>query len=143
MVKLVPLSIDHIAALKQMDGLFQNFDMQVNAPALLYAGAGFTLLEDDQVVTCGGVIPRWRGVGELWIAVGAAMKNRPLTLVRQTHKVIAMLEVECGFNRLQLHIESDNPGLTRWAEALGFTFEGRMIKYGIDGKDHDLFARTH
>lgn len=104
-------------------------------------GKTLSMIEDGEVLGCGGVIPRWKGCGEVWIAVTEKLRNRPVLLVRSTKRVIQMLH-EAGFHRLDMHIAKDDAGLCRWAISLGFTFEGIMLMYGLDRKDHNLYSLT-
>jgi hypothetical protein len=141
MIKIAPITMDDLHSMKKMSGLFAHIDIEYTGHALISVGAGFSMIEDGQCIGCGGVIPRWSGVGEVWIAVSENLRRRPLLLVKETLRVMDMLNTRSGFHRLQLHIPSTDTGLKRWAESLGFTFEGRMLQYGPDKRDHDLYAR--
>ena len=141
MIKMVPVSMEHLQEMRKMSGLFTHVDLDQVGHALIKVGAGFAMIEDGHCIGCGGVIPRWSGVGEVWIAVSENLKRRPLLLVKQTLRCVNMLNERGGFHRIQLHIPSTDTGLKRWAESLGFTFEGRMLQYGPDKRDHDLYAR--
>lgn len=141
MYKIVPTTIEHFLQLKRQN-VFDTIDIQETGSAILSVGVSFTILNADGIpLGCGGVIPRWAGVGEVWIAISEELKKHPLVLVRETLRCIDAIVRYGGFRRLQLTIRSENELLKKWAASLGFTSEGRMLRYGIDGSDHDLFAR--
>jgi hypothetical protein len=109
---------------------------------VLVVGAGFAMVDGETVLGCGGVIPRWTGCGEVWISISEELAARPLLLVRHTRKMIKLIRATAHFNRLDMHVPSGNVRLTHWAKSLGFTFEGTMLRYGMNGEDHDLYAIT-
>ncbi len=143
MIKVVPTTVEHLDTLHQLEGLFQNMDLDIIGNALVKVGVSFTMIDGGNVLGCGGVIPKWNGVGELWIAISGKLRERPLLLVKHTLIVMGMIQSRGGFHRLQLHICEDDHRLVRWAEALGFTFEGIMRQYGADKKNHRLYARIY
>lgn len=141
MIKIVPITMEHLHHMRRMEGLFQHLDVDAVGAALIQVGVGFTMMRDDTPIGCGGIIPRWNGVGEVWIAVSEELKQRPILLVKETLRCIHLFHQRGGFHRIQLHIRTEDAGLQRWAESLGFTFEGIMRQYGPDKSDHKLYAR--
>jgi hypothetical protein len=141
MTSVVKMTYGHLEQIKSAKGLFQDIDLQTVGPALLSVGVSFAMMSDGATIGCGGVVPRWRGVGEVWIAVADELRARPLLLVRETLRCINMIHKHGGFHRLQMNIQAQDTGLQRWAESLGFTFEGVMKQYGADKLDHHLYAR--
>lgn len=141
MIKIVPSTLQHLHEMKKCEGLFLHIDLNEIGHALITAGVCFSMVEDNRVIGCGGLIPKWKGVGEVWIAVSSELKDRPLLLVKETLRCLHMFNTRGGYHRIQMHIRSEDTGLHRWAESLGFTFEGKMRQYGPDRLDHDLYAR--
>lgn len=62
------------------------------------------------------------------------------------HKAVkSMVDSRMGMNgvcRMQMSVRADYEMGQKWARALGFLPEGRMVKYGPDGSDYYLFARV-
>lgn len=138
MLRIVPLTLEHMHRLPP-----EQVVAEADARALLRVGVGYALVRDeDKVLGYGGVIRKWTGVGELWIVTSEELRNRPLLLVRHVKRIINMIKVHGHFHRLEMHVVSCDKTLRRWAESLGFTFEGKMSKYGPDAQDHDLYSIT-
>lgn len=93
-----------------------------------------------ELMAIGGVVPIWRGVGEVWIAVLPEAKTQPLSLVRSIKTILSLLSD--SHHRVQMTSVQGDEVSFRWAKALGFTCEGLMIKYGPDEKSHYLHSLT-
>lgn len=141
MIKIDRACLADLHALKKSGYLFVDQDINKLGPTLLNQGYILAMTEDGKTIGAGGVMHRWKGSGEVWIAVHDDLKSRPKLLLSTTRCVIKMLR-EAGYHRLDMHVIADDSGLCRWAEALGFTFEGRMLKYDDQQRDHNLYSLT-
>lgn len=136
-MRIVPLTLEHMHRLPP-----EQIVPEASYESLLKIGVGYSLIRGEEVLGYGGVIRKWNGVGEVWIVTSNELRQRPLLLIRHTKRIIQMIFAGGNFHRLEMHVVSENVTLKRWAESLGFTFEGTMLKYGPDAKNHDLYSLT-
>lgn len=107
-----------------------------NVVALVSSGHCFTMTEHNIPIALGGVIPLWPKVAEVFSILTPSAGRRPLTVVKTIRAVLSQItENGNSFHRLQLHVR-DEPHLRKWAELLGFTFEGQMAKFDSEGNTH-------
>jgi RimJ/RimL family protein N-acetyltransferase len=50
--------------------------------------------------------------------------------------------ISMGLHRIQLTVRTTDKRAEKWAYAIGFKQEGVMHKYGADGVDYLMMART-
>lgn len=131
-MKLVPITYEHLHRLGIPDSM---------AEAMVQVGAGFTLLDGEEIVAAGGVITKWPGMGELWLHVVGELDGKVLPFCRTIRKMIERIRERGHFFRLQMNVETDRADYVKFAEFLKFQREGLMRKYGADKKDHWLYAR--
>jgi RimJ/RimL family protein N-acetyltransferase len=144
MITIVPTLFSHVKQLQQLEGLFfAGIDDSEYAKVVVEGSTAFSMVDGDQVLACGGVIRQWSGVGIWWLIVGQEAKKHPRRLLLVCIEMMEKVRAKGHFHRFQLYVNPDEPRHIRFAEALGFTFEGRMIKHTLDGKDHLLYARTY
>jgi hypothetical protein len=144
MITVVPVRFSHVKELQQLEGMFftgVNDDKHVEL--VLTNSAGFTVMEEDKILGCGGMIMQWPGVGLMWLMATKDFKRRPRTLLRISEDILGRLRGKLNIHRFQVYVDPAEPRHIRFVEALGFTFEGRMLKHTIDRKDHLLYARTY
>ena len=109
------------------------YNLELFAESFIH-GPGFTLLYKGTIVGCAGVTVLWKGVGEGWF------RGSPLIYEHRSKVILASIEGfkmirESGFHRIQSIIVADHHAAVRYAEKLGFEFEGVMRKYGPDKSD--------
>lgn len=101
----------------------------------------WSIFIDDKPVVCIGLIPQWKGRLLAW----AYMADIPLDCVGQIVKGFdnEMRKVfDHGVHRIEATVPvSFGRGCTLMY-ALRFKVEGQLAKYGPDGEDHFMFART-
>jgi hypothetical protein len=108
------------------------------ARGLCQSGCGCAMVENDQPVMIGGVVPVWPGRGLAWFAAAPdPLLAHWLRAARFTRSLLASLPQR----RIETTISANYPEGCRWAEALGFDREGLMRGFGEDGKDFWLYAR--
>lgn len=102
------------------------------------SAVGFTLEDDGLVIGCGGIIPFWQGRGEAWTLLSNAAGPRMLTVTRIVRRVLNGVD----FDRVQMTTDVGFPEAERWAQMLGFEYEGTMRSYFPDGRSAKLWARV-
>lgn len=108
---------------------------------LLSRGHSFCIKDRrGSIIGAGGVIPLWRGVGEVWLAATDEMKKYPITMTKACRRLLD--DLRSGFHRIQMTALKSEPGHVKWAKLLGFHEEGLMTRYGPDGEDHFRLAKT-
>lgn len=102
------------------------------------AGQALTVLDGENVIMCGGIVPMGPNTGVLWAVLSANAGRHMLWLHRAT---LRFLDVEPR-RRIEATVEEGFPAGCRWLELLGFEFEGRMRGYGDNGETHLRYARV-
>jgi hypothetical protein len=95
------------------------------------------------VLAAGGVVTLWDGRGEAWLLVGCDCTRRalvPALRLARTH--IAVWLTIGVFRRIEFVVRWQAPWRDSFTRALGFEFEARMRRFGPDGADYGLYART-
>lgn len=131
------LAIEHIQMLWDT-GLFAKSPLtnKDNWPVLVESEAskGWALTKDGVLLGAGGVITISPGVGEVWLAPLPDLVTKPKQLLVTVLLMIDRMK-KMSFHRLQMLIAADDDRLKSWARHLGFSCEGRMLKYSPDKKD--------
>lgn len=105
----------------------------------LAKGESRTVIHGGRIVACAGVIPIWKGRGELWSLIagdiGALGMHRMHFAAKRWLETVdwRRLEAHCDARYLQAH---------RWLYLLGFECEGPLKSYTPDGQDCLRFARV-
>lgn len=132
---------------------FQLGDLRIVSPASAalsrYLASGdythaWTALRNGFPIACAGIqpVPDWPGRAYCWSILGDVGR---WGLLWSTRVILAQIEetrIALSLRRLEATcLLNWRPGM-RWLEILGFQYEGRMIAYDPDGRDHMLWART-
>lgn len=89
-----------------------------------------------------GVAVLWKGVGEVWTIIDDSVKRQfKRQLVVGVRTALDIAQISLALTRVQVAIESDADYSRSWPLALGFTHEGVMRKFGMDGSDYTLYGR--
>jgi hypothetical protein len=144
MMQVVPVKFSHIKELERLEGMFfTGVSDDAHVQLVLTNSVGYTLLEGETILGCGGMIMQWPGVGLMWLMATKAMRRRPRTLLRMSAAVLQEIRSKHKIHRFQVFVDPAQSRHVRFVEALGFTLEGRMIQHTVDRKDHLLYARTY
>ncbi len=92
-----------------------------------YNGLGYTLICDNYVVCCAGIISSVHGVGDVWMVVGKELSKHRKTIVKTIRGFFAM--IGSFYHRLQMLVKTDDETALRFAEFLGFEREGILRKF--------------
>jgi hypothetical protein len=105
-------------------------------------GSALTALVDGVPTVCWGEIPLWNGVSEFWMLGSHRLNDAPLSVSRGAMRYFNRIAVEKKLHRLQITVDMRNDVALKWAKWLKFRPEGVLRRYGPDGSDHMMFART-
>jgi hypothetical protein len=100
----------------------------------------FGLCEDD-VLGVVGAIKVWDGNAQLWAVFDRRTDKYPISLTKACEACIKLAAKELNLRRVSFTVKSDYTNGHKFANHLGFVFEGRMMGYLPDGSDADLYAR--
>ena len=103
---------------------------------------GYTLLDGEEIIVCGGVHMMWTGVGEGWLVMSKEAYEKPITVARYTHRLFDTIMGDNAMWRVQASVHTNDEQSVRFAEWLGFEIEGVMKKFGPDGTNYFRMARV-
>jgi RimJ/RimL family protein N-acetyltransferase len=139
MLDLVKFDTKHIMNIDTM------FDFNVSARRAFEGKSGvdgYTLIEDDEVIVCGGVHMMWTGVGEGWLVMSKHAYDKPITVARYTQRLFDTIMGDNAMWRVQASVHTNDEQSVKFAEWLGFEIEGVMKKFGPDGTNYFRMARV-
>lgn len=102
----------------------------------------FTLVVDDELVACGGVVDIGYNRGEAWILFSKLIYKYPVACFRATRKALEEILKKKDYQRLQAFVKTDHDQGKRFAERFGFKHEGDLRGYGPNGETMSIYART-
>jgi hypothetical protein len=144
-MKLIPFEVSHLdqVVLAEFDEI-QNI-VGTNAKQLFdNASDNYMAMtgvdDDDEVVFIVGVNQLWPKVYEAWLFVSTKFYKLKLSSIKLIKTLLYDLKVSIGFNRVQADIRADITKNIDFIKFFGFNFEGRMLKYGLDGETYLRFA---
>ena len=98
------------------------------------------ITDDGRVLAVMGIAPLWKGVGQAWAMLSSEALQRPIALSRGTRRWLWQFWRRDGYHRIHVDLEVGHRAGRRWLLFLGFSFEGRMRRFGPAGLDHDLYS---
>jgi hypothetical protein len=101
-------------------------------------GQAMTVIEGERILLCGGIIPEGPTSGLMW-AVLTKGAGRHMTFFHRG--VLRFIDMQ-GLRRIEATVEKGFGEGCRWLKLMGFKYEGDMEAYGVDGKDHERWARV-
>lgn len=101
-------------------------------------GSAMAVLEAGRILLCGGIIPEGPTSGLMWAVLSKRAGRHMVFLHRGVQRFIQMQ----GLRRVEATVECGFGDGCRWLKLMGFKFEGVMEAYGVDGKDHERWARV-
>ena len=105
-------------------------------------GKAETLVIDDKVICCFGIINLWRGVGEIWLLPSVYVTNYRKTFHKTIINVLNNEQKNNKLHRIQSVCDIRNQVTINWHKHLGFTEEGILRKYDKAGRDYIMMARV-
>jgi hypothetical protein len=128
---LVPFTAEHYLAIpprKEEAAVADYKPLLVDR--LLRSTVALTLMDDQTPIVCGGLWLFWPGMGEIWFHGSDASTQHAVAVFRNSRRLVQSWIKEYSIYRLQLTIDESFQASYRFAEALGFTLESRMPRYG-------------
>ncbi len=126
----------HMAAIQQ-----RQYDVKVDGQPTAKV-LGFTILKGQDVVACVGVRDLWKGVGEGWVLTSPLVHECPKLFTALTLRGLRWLERNRGYHRIGARVITSFVEAQRWAEALGFEFEGPEFAVGPGKEDFYRYGRV-
>lgn len=115
-----------------------------NAKGLNASQDAYTVTVDGDVVACLGLVEFWPGRRQVWAYLSAMPVRQLLQLTRLAERWLRYHgdgRIEASIDPTFRSTRSGRPNPSeRWAQRLGFKYEGRMAQY-IPGNDFLLYAR--
>ncbi len=143
-MKLIPTKIDHFDLLElrpEESNLTQNYFGVEKAKALVDLSMANTLMDDGRIIAIVGFYELWQGVYELWAVPSVHIEKHPVAYVRQVKRYVKQIYENFGAHRLQT-TSIANHKHDKWMEALGFSYEGTLAKFGPDMLNYRMWAIT-
>jgi len=89
-----------------------------------------------------GVVVLWPGVADVWTIIDDSVKRQfKRQLIVGVRTALDIAQISMCLTRVQVAIESHADYSQSWPLALGFTLEGVMRNFGMDGSDYTLYGR--
>jgi len=129
--------------LRKWDQVFPNNIPDYDQLTKMYCDIGYAWcgVADGKPVCAFGVVPLWRGVGDVWMVTDVELPTYGRTFHRVAKQMFDIYIGELWMVRLQCTVHSRNFQAIKWIKKMRFLEEGLLKKYGPDGHDFYMFAR--
>lgn len=118
-------------------------DMVKEITDIASISSAVTLMEETgHVVAIGGVLPMWKGVGDVWMVGSDLLSLYPKAVYRLARCMLDEAVRSLELHRLQCSVDPRYQSHIDFIEHLGFTSEGLMRKFGQSGEDHIRYAKV-
>ena len=145
-VNYVPFHPAHAAVMqisdKHLEAVSKGVDIKYMLDMQSKLGTAITAYLHGRPTACFGFVEIWPGVAEMWLLIEERARKYGKTLTRGAIGFRDYAVITRNLHRVQITVRCDDIRAVRWAKAIGFAEECRMSKYGPDGADFYLFART-
>lgn len=101
-----------------------------------------TICFDGKPVAIIGLVILWQGVGTVWSITSEQVRQMPKGFHVTVLEMIEEYMDALGLWRIQMNVVAKAKENVRWAEALGFRNEGRMLKFDPKQQDYFRYARV-
>ncbi len=137
---LIPFRAEHLVRFLNRDGpLDEQLWLLVQKES---RGPAWTVMVDDTIIACGGVVIIWKGVGAAWVVFSETMPTHGLWMTRMTKRVLEDAVRIYKLHRLETMVEASNEHYRKWVKVLGFTPENGVARaYTTEKKDTTRFER--
>jgi RimJ/RimL family protein N-acetyltransferase len=106
-------------------------------------GPAYTLIMDDQVVGCAGVVLLEWGRGEAWTLLSSLFYRYKLTAIRFIKKYLQRIAEDEELKRVQAQVRCDFEAGKRFIEFLGFEREGVLRRFGPNSEDIVMYSKLY
>lgn len=116
---------------------------QGSVELLCTPGHAFTALKDGRPVGAAGVLPIWNGVGEAIGFITPEFREKfPLSMHKCVSRGLDQIQRNFNYHRIQLSVVFGFKAGYRWAEGLGFKWEGVMPLYTADKRTFVRYGKV-
>lgn len=143
MVKLITAEAHHLDSL-ELKEVFEHKDAIIYGKLHIGNGTPAITITDEggKVLGVIGGTFLFPGVMEAFGLFSDDIKKHKVSFHKRIKEVLEMAFSNYKVHRIQMVVRSDYFEGQAWAEALGFTYEGTMVKYGPTMNNYHLYART-
>lgn len=138
-MELVDLKAEHALAMRDIIDIHAGMNFTPELAAEVETLGGWALLDGDDILAIGGVLPYWsgNGLGWMWLARPWRKKARAVT------EIVRDVLDRSDFKRIEIGVLVGFDRGCRWAERLGFYLETPLARsWGPDGRDYSIYARV-
>jgi hypothetical protein len=137
-----PFKIQDYAEIEMANDIgFEKWGLKTGVVPLLMhlqkVGTYFTLRDEKGILAIAGYHQAFEGMVEATFLPSVRFTRTPLSVVKALKK--GLKELTAHHRRVQLNCRARGP-FRRFAEALGFEYEGRMRNFDPSGEDHVMMA---
>lgn len=134
-IRIVPFEPTHLAEIDIKACHLGEKVESISTPAITFLLGGEPISIFGGLQICPGNL-------QIWGLCSEKVRARPIAFFKALKLMLDFYATEKKMHRIQMSvIESYREG-QRFAEALGFSYEGTMTNYGPDGSNYFLYART-
>ena len=92
-------------------------------------GQAYTMVSDEGIVACAGIVPLWKGTGEGWAITSELVEKYRISFAKSLLRYLFKIIQEFKYTRIQTTVLEHHQTSKEWLEWMGFTNEGLMRKY--------------
>lgn len=107
---------------------------------LEHGSIAITGVVDGRIISCGGIIPLFNGIAELWQIPSVYVSEITMRYARYIRKWLEGMKEEFKLHRMETLCLNDDLH-NRWMRFLGFEREGVKRKY-LNGNDYVMWGRV-
>jgi RimJ/RimL family protein N-acetyltransferase len=100
------------------------------------------MFDGTQIMGAGGLVHIWQGRAIAWFLPGLNMGQRHFGWALARCKRELVRAADAGLRRVECTVRCGNEAGLRFANRLGFIWEGTMHAFSPTGADHELVARV-
>ena len=108
-----------------------------------YGNPSFTIIHNGKPAFSFGVVPFWDGVAEVWMVPSTQISSMAVSLVKGCRQFYDHIGTAMQLQRLQFIVRSSHLQAVRFAEAMYFSKEATLAKYGPEGDDYYMYTRFY
>jgi RimJ/RimL family protein N-acetyltransferase len=94
--------------------------------------------QNNPVAICGFL--HFQGVGTVWMLATDALQKSAHHVLPLLRQICATMYTALNLHRMDVEVRSDFTAGKKWAEKVGFEFEGVRARGGYDGRDLCIYV---
>lgn len=118
-------------------------DFHIRVQQIQESRSAWTLFYKHQPALIMGLEYKWPTNYEAWLVPGRVSVDHGTLLCRGAKRFFDNIAPRLDLLRMQIVVNVEREAAVRWAEFLKFNREGVMAKYGPEGADYYMYARTY